>query len=67
MGKRRRSAICVHHITYNPPWTVKVWTGEHWILTHLQWRKRFSKGFFIALENFIIQNKSKGVELGERK
>jgi hypothetical protein len=52
-----------HHITYDPPWVVDVYKGEHWILTQLQWRKRFSKGFITALEEFIRQNKEKAYEL----
>jgi hypothetical protein len=63
--RRRRSAICTHHITYNPEWVVKVWTGEHMILTRLQWRRRFSKGFFVALHDFIDKYEKYAVELGD--
>jgi len=34
------------------------------ILSWLSWRKRFSKGFFIALKDFIAKNEDKGVDYG---
>jgi len=37
--------------------------GEHWILTRLQWRRRFSKGFISALEDFIQTHREQAVEL----
>ena len=61
--KTNRSVVQVHHITYLPLRTVVVWRGEHFILTQLQWRKRFSKGFIEALEQFIIDKKNDAFEL----
>lgn len=63
--KRKRSFNVVqeHHITYEPERTVIVWKGEHYILTRLQWRKRFSRGFFEALKQFIADNECRAEEL----
>ena len=61
--KTNRPVVQVHHITYVPERTVVCYRGEHFILTQLQWRKRFSKGFIIALEQFILDNKDKAFEL----
>lgn len=63
---RRRSTkptIQTHHITYNPERTVVVWRGEHYVLTQLQWRKRISKGFIEALEDYILTHKAEAYEL----
>jgi hypothetical protein len=60
---RKKRLIQTHHINYDPEWTVKVYKGEHMILTRLQWRKVFSKGFFVALKEFIKQNEDKAVAL----
>jgi hypothetical protein len=54
-----------HHITYEPEWTVLIYKGEHYILTQLQWRKRFSKGFFVALKEFIRVHEAEAYELTE--
>lgn len=56
-----------HHIRYSDhplgEWCEIVYKGEHRILTWIQWRKRFSKGFIVALEEFIRLNKDKAYEL----
>jgi frataxin-like iron-binding protein CyaY len=50
---------------YEPEWVVTVWRGEHFILTQLQWRKRFSKGFITALKEFIRTQEEKAYNLDE--
>jgi hypothetical protein len=63
----RRTVVQEHHIRYpNDPrgeWKVIVYKGEHFVLTRLQWRRRISKGFIEALENFIAENKPFAVTL----
>ena len=62
-----KTVIQEHHVTYDPEWTVMVFKGEHFILSHLQWRKKFSKGFLIALHDFIRTHEGVAVNLGEGK
>jgi hypothetical protein len=59
----KKTVVQEHHISYSPEVTVIVYKGEHMILTQLQWRKKFSKGFFEALEQFINEHKKDAVEL----
>ena len=61
--KRRYSTVVqTHHISYGsldgtvPEITVKVWKGEHFILTLMGRRKRISKGFIEALKDYILKN-----------
>jgi len=65
--KRKRSRKIViqrHHITYDPPWVVTIYKGEHYILTLLQRRtKHVSKGFITALKQWIKENEAKAIEL----
>jgi predicted ATP-grasp superfamily ATP-dependent carboligase len=66
--KRRRSrkvTIQEHHIRYNPEIKVRVYRGEHGILSRIQWycRKKVSKGFIKALKMWIQENEAKAVEL----
>lgn len=55
--------IQTHHITYEPERTVRIYKGEHWILTRMQWRKKTSKGFIEALKQYIKDNKDKAVSV----
>ena len=52
-----------HHISYEPEEKVIVYKGEHWILTQLQRRKNFSKGFFKALKVLIAIKEDTAKEL----
>jgi len=54
-----------HHITYKPERKVKVYAGEHKILSLIQWyeRKTVSAGFIVALEDFIKKRGEGAVEL----
>jgi len=64
--RRKKSGKVIvqnHHVSYNPEVTVKVFKGEHMILTRLGWRKKISKGFINALEQWMKQNKQTAVEL----
>ena len=67
MSKKR--VIQTHHITYEdkekgiPEETVRVYKGEHLMLTRLDWRKNFSKGFVKALETKLKEIKKIAVEL----
>jgi hypothetical protein len=65
--KRRRKSgkviIQNHHVSYDPEVTVKVYKGEHMILTRLTWRKKISKGFINALERWMKENRLAAVDL----
>lgn len=54
-----------HHISYKPEEVVKVFAGEHKILTlmHQYSRKTVSRGFLTALRVFIALNQERAVEL----
>jgi len=54
-----------HHISYDPEVTVRIYKGEHSILTKIQWycKKSVSKGFIKALKHFIALNEDKAEEL----
>jgi|GEM_PF-5267632 len=68
--RSRRTVIQEHHIRYQDnslgEWKVIIYKGEHWILTRLQWRRKFSKGFMVALKNFIEEHEQQAVELHKR-
>ena len=65
--KTNRPVIQDHHISYEPPWIVTVWRGEHFILSQIQWRKRYSKGFITSLKEFIRLNENSAFELKKEK
>ena len=60
---RRKSCIQNHHITYDPPWEVQVWSGEHECLWKVQRRKRFSKGFIVAMRFELERAEKVAVDL----
>lgn len=60
---KRKTVVQNHHITYKPEWKVKVYKGEHWILTQLARRKKISKGFLTALGYYIYNAKGYAKEL----
>jgi hypothetical protein len=64
MGKK---VIQTHHISYDPEETVDLFKGEHWMLTQLQRRKNFSKGFVKALKVWIALNEDKAQEVTKAK
>lgn len=46
-----------------PEITVRVWKGEHLLLTWLLRRKRISKGFIVALKDWLSKNEKYAEEL----
>jgi len=53
-----------HHISHDPEVTVKIFKGEHWLLTQLQRRtKHVSKGFITSLKVWIALNEEKAEEV----
>lgn len=68
MKKTSRPVVQLHHIYYEEKngkdLVVKVFRGEHYILTKMQQfsRKKVSKGFLYALREFI-DNQVKGKEV----
>ena len=57
--------VQAHHITYDPPRIVWVTKGEHKILTLCQWytKARVSKGFIVALRQFVKDNAGRAIDL----
>ena len=54
-----------HHLSYNPPITVRITKGEHNVMTKINWyTKRFvSKGFIKALKHWIALNEDRAEEI----
>ena len=61
--KEYSTVVQTHHISYFPEVTVRVYKGEHFVLTLIQRRKRISKGFITALKQFLVENEDKAFEL----
>lgn len=61
--KPRPSIVQVHHVTYQPEWTEVVMKGEHWILSQVQRRRRFSWGFIRAMTYELNRAKKVAVNL----
>ena len=59
----KKTIIQTHHISYSPEVTVRVYKGEHWILSQIQRRKRFSKGFVKALKVVTVLIEQDAVNL----
>jgi len=59
----RNPVIQNHHISYNPEVKVQVFKGEHEILTLIQRRKRFSKGFLISLREEFKRIEQNAIDL----
>ena len=62
MGKKK-TVIQTHHIAYKPEWKVKIYQGEHWLLTQLQRRKKVSLGFIKSLKVWLALHENDAVEL----
>jgi len=64
-----KKIIQKHHLIYpsekhkQPEEVVKIWKGEHFILTRLGWMKKISKGFVKSLKLWILLNEDKAEEL----
>jgi len=64
MAKKKKSIINKHHISYDPEIVVKIWKGEHQILTRLSWTKRApSKAFVIEIKKWLKENQHKAIDL----
>jgi len=61
--KIKTPRIQTHHISYNPEIVVKLYQGEHWLVSMLDLRKKISKGFIKCLKIWIEKNKHKAVKL----
>jgi hypothetical protein len=60
--KKKKLVVQTHHITYEPERTVKIYKGEHFLLTRMQWRKNVSRGFLEALLQYVQDWKEKAVD-----
>ena len=58
-----KTVVQNHHISYQPEVIVKIFKGEHWILSQIQRRRRFSKGFVKALKMKIAEIEQDAVKL----
>lgn len=47
--------VQLHHISYDPDWSVPVYQGEHYAITLLNRRKRVSLGAIISLKHFVAK------------
>ena len=61
----KKKVIQNHHISYDPEVTVKIFKGEHWILTQLQRRKNISKGFVQSVKVWLALHEDDAQDLGE--
>jgi hypothetical protein len=61
----KEPVVQVHHVTYEPEWTEVVYKGEHYVLSLVQRRKRFSQGFIQAMTFELNRAKKVAVSLGE--
>jgi len=61
-----KKVVQAHHISYDPEVVVKIYKGEHWVLTQLQRRKNVSTGFLQALKVWIALNEEKANELEKK-
>ena len=61
--RRKGPAIQTHHISYDPERTVRLYQGEHWVITLLNRRKKVSKGFIICLKKWMLENEENAVEV----
>jgi hypothetical protein len=64
--KSRNVIVQDHHVSYDPEVKVRVYKGEHMILTRLSWRKKISMGFIKALEQWINEKRLEAVELSHK-
>lgn len=57
--------VQVHHKSYDPPRTEKVFKGEHFLLSRMKMftRKKISIGFLRSLTYFVKENSDRAIEL----
>ena len=67
--KRNKPIVQEHHIVYEneehnqKEVKVKIYKGEHFLLTHLNRRKNISKGFIKCLKIWIALNEENSLNL----
>jgi hypothetical protein len=59
----QRDSVQVHHLSYDPEITVKLFKKEHWAITYINRFNPVSKGFLAALWHYIAKNSEKAVDL----
>tara|TARA_Y100000310_G_C20491404_1_gene719405 strand:- start:576 stop:797 length:222 start_codon:yes stop_codon:yes gene_type:complete len=59
----KKRVIQRHHICYDPEIVVPIYKGEHFILTQMQRRKYFSKGFVRSIRTMLKEIVPKAVKL----
>lgn len=66
-----KTVIQDHHIIYEnlehkqPEVKAKIFKGEHWVMTHLNRRKKISTGFLKSLRIWIALNEDNAINLDE--
>lgn len=60
---KKKLIINRHHISYDPEVVVKIWKGEHMLITRMGWRKNISKGFIRCLKKWIKENECNAKDL----
>ena len=64
----KKQIINIHHISYEPEVTVKLYKGEHWAITVLERRKKnMSVGFLRCLKAYIAKHEKHAVDLDKVK
>jgi len=61
--RRKGPVIQEHHICYDPEIVVRIYQGEHWVITQLLRRKRVSRGFIVVLKKWLLENQEKAVDV----
>jgi hypothetical protein len=63
----QRDAVQVHHLSYDPEITVKLFKKEHWAITYIDRFNPVSKGFLAALKQYIEDKKDEAIDLDFKK
>jgi len=64
-----KTVVQEHHIIYGneehkqTEVKTKIFKGEHWILTHLNRRRKISKGFIKSLKIWMALNEESAIDL----
>lgn len=63
--RKKKTVIQNHHISYKPEVVVKIYKGEHKILTLIQWytKKKVSKGFIKSIKHWLALNEDRAEEV----
>jgi len=61
--RRKGPVIQEHHLSYDPEIKVRLYQGEHWVITLLNRRKRVSRGFIVSLKKWMLENEENAVEV----